>query len=266
MRIKYVLKPVIVLIVLGISVFARAKLDVWMEPKAALANSKEYVWYYLPHERNEQPLPTEKAKFLEEHSVLYVGQQDEKIIYLTFDDCPENKNISVILDVLEQHQAKATFFMTASYIKDHPDIVRRIVEDGSIIGNHTTNHVVVSQLSFEKFQTELQGVEEAYSNATGDQLPKYFRPPCGRFSEASLKYAEQMGYTTVFWSFCYPDWNENRQLSLEQVYTLILRELHPGEIMMLHSQSSTNVRVLELIISALSEMGYSFASIAEIPV
>ncbi len=265
MRIKYVLKRIIILVVLAISVFARVQINVWIDPKAIPAYSKEYIWYYLPHERNKQPLPMEKAKFLSEHSVLFVGKPDEKVVYLTFDDCPENNNIPLILDVLEKHKARATFFMTASYIRDHPEVIRKIVENGSIVGNHTTNHVVVSQLTFEKFQKELHGVEDAYQEATGQQLPKFFRPPRGRFSEASLKYADRMGYTTVFWSFCYRDWNEDRQPSADQVYAAILKELHPGEIMMLHSQSSTNVKALDMIVSALIEKGYAFGSIAEIP-
>ena len=88
MRIKYILKFVIILTILAISVFARVQLDIWMDPKAISVYSKEYIWYYLPHKRNEQPLPMEKAKFLKEHSVLYVGKPDEKVVYLTFDDCP----------------------------------------------------------------------------------------------------------------------------------------------------------------------------------
>lgn len=227
-------------------------------------STTEYMWYYLPHEPDKQPKPMEKAKYLGNYDVLFVGSPDSKSLYLTFDDCPNNSNIPKILDVLEKHDAPAIFFMTENYIRQHPDVIQRIVGGGSIVGNHTSSHVGVTGLSFSKFEEELNGVEEAYREATGFELPKYFRPPQGKFNELTLNYAERLGYTTVFWSFRYDDWNEYSQQSEEKAYKIIMSETHPGEILLLHSQSSTNVKILDRLLTAWEEQGYTFEPISDI--
>jgi len=228
-------------------------------------SSTEYLWYYLPHEPNEPPKPIEKAKYLDRYDVLYLGPADGNALYLTFDDCPNNDNIPKILDILEKHNAPAAFFMTKDYILKNPDIIRRILDDGCLVCNHTASHIYVTGVSFDKFAAELKGVEDAYREATGQELPKFFRPPQGRFSEITLDYAQRLGYTTVFWSFRYEDWDTCHQLSREQAYKIIMGETHPGEILLLHSQSSTNVNILDQLLTAWEEQGYSFHSIADIP-
>ena len=224
-------------------------------------STAEYMWYYLPHESEMQPRPMEKAKYIQNYNVLYVGEPEDKAIYLTFDDCPENGNIPGILDILEKHNASAAFFMTEAYIRKHPDIIRRIVSDGNLVCNHTSHHISVTRLSFEKFKAELRGVEEAYSEVTGQELPKFFRPPQGKFTELTLSYAEQLGYTTVFWSFRYVDWVVTNQPSEDRAFTTIMSETHPGEIALLHSQSKTNLRVLDKVLTAWEEKGYIFKSL-----
>lgn len=223
-----------------------------------------YLWYYLPHKPDEQPKPIEKAKYLDKYDVLYVGNPDEKTIYLTFDDCPENGHIPAILDTLEKHGASAAFFMTERYIRQHPDVVMRIADGGSLVCNHTASHISVTGLSFEQFRAELRGVEDAFREITGRSLPKFFRPPQGKFSEVTLSYAQQLGYTTVFWSFEYEDWNQGRQKSENSAFNTIMSETHPGEIVLLHSQSDTNVKILDRLMSAWEEQGYSFGSLADI--
>lgn len=262
-KLRFAFEIISILLILVLLAGARVEYAQWINADAAEVYAQEFRWYYLPHAQNKQPRPMEKAKFYEKYSVLYVGVPDEKIIYLTFDDCPENDNILAILDVLEKHQAPAAFFMTKPFIENHPDTVRRVLESGSLVCNHTSRHVNVAQLSFEKFKTELKGVEEAYFEVTGLQLPKYFRPPHGAFSEASLRYADEMGYTTVFWSFCYRDW-DTRQPSKGNALSAIIKEAHPGEIMLLHCQSSTNLQILDQALTSLSELGYGFGSLEDI--
>jgi peptidoglycan-N-acetylmuramic acid deacetylase len=228
-------------------------------------SSTEYLWYYLPHDPNTPPKPIEKAKYLDQYDVLYVGPSDSNTLYLTFDDCPNNDNISKILNTLEQHKATAAFFMTEDYISCHPDVIRRIVDDGCLVGNHTATHVGVTGLSFEKFTAELKGVEDAYREATGKDMPRYFRPPQGRFSEVTLSYAQRLGYTTVFWSFRYEDWDAYAQMSESLAKLTILAETHPGEILLLHSQSSTNVAILDQLLTEWEGQGFTFRSIADIP-
>jgi peptidoglycan-N-acetylmuramic acid deacetylase len=230
----------------------------------SILSSTEYLWYYLPHEPNEAPQPIEKAKYLTKYDVLYIGPTDEKALYLTFDDCPNNNNIPTILDTLEKHKAPAAFFMTEDYIRSHPDMVRRIAGSGSLVCNHTSSHTSVTGLSFEEFEAELKGVEDAYREATGQELPKFFRPPEGRFSEVTLNHARQLGYTTVFWSFRYEDWNVHNQKSEEQAFKIIMTETHPGEILLLHSQSNTNVKILDSLLTTWEEQGYTFKLISDI--
>ena len=119
-------------------------------------------------------------------------------------------------------------------------------------------------MTFEKFKAELAGVEDAYREATGEELPKFFRPPQGLFSEKTLSYAKELGYTTVFWSFRYEDWDLCNQPSDEKAYATIIGETHPGEIALLHAQSSANVRVLDRVLTAWEEAGYTFGSLCDI--
>jgi peptidoglycan-N-acetylmuramic acid deacetylase len=228
------------------------------------AAAREFMWYYLPHDEEEQPEPMEKAGYLKDYDVIYIGSPDRKVIYLTFDDCPENGNISSILDVLEEHHAPAAFFMTEVFIRKHPDVIRRIDGDGYLVCNHTAHHVSVTRLSFDKLKAEIKGVEDAFREVTGKELDKYFRPPQGKFNETSLSYTEELGYTTVFWSFRYTDWEVNNQPSEDAAYNTIMKETHPGEIVLLHCQSKTNVKVLDRVLDSWEQQGYTFGSIADI--
>ncbi len=238
-------------------------------PKAVSAPSPptvsmEYMWYYIPAGHGKQPYPMEKARFIKKHDVVYVGRPDRKVIYLTFDDCPENGNIPAILDVLEAHSATAAFFMTEVFIRRHPDVVRRMADDGYLVCNHTSHHVAVTRLSYEKFRAELKGVEDAYRSVTGKELAKYFRPPQGSFTERTLAYTEDLGYTTVFWSFRYVDWEVNSQPSEQKAFSTIIHETHPGAVVLLHCQSKTNVKVLDRVLDEWEQEGYVFDSLDDL--
>lgn len=263
MKTLYILMISAMMITL-LAMFANGVFEAPEECSVQQAAADEYMWYYLPHESQQQPKPMEKAPYIKNYPVIYVGNAEENKIYLTFDDCPANENIPTILDTLKSHHAVATFFMTEGYIRQNPDVINRILSEGSLIGNHTAKHVGVTRLNFDQFKAQLQGVEDAFYETTGTQLPKFFRPPQGLFSEQTLKFADEMGYTTVFWSFRYSDWDVNHQPSKECAYKTIMNETHPGEIVLLHSQSKTNVSILDSILSAWEEQGYSFGLISEI--
>lgn len=234
-------------------------------PEGQTVYADEFMWYYLPHDTDVPPQPMEKAAYISDYNVLYLGDTTQKVIYLTFDDCPNNDNIPEILDILDAHGATAAFFMNEAYILSHPDVICRIAESGSIVGNHTAHHIGMSRVTFEKFKSELAGVEDAYREATGEELPKYFRPPQGLFSEKTLSYAEELGYTTVFWSFRYEDWNLSNQPSDDRAFNTIMAETHPGEIALLHAQSPANLHVLDRVLTAWEEAGYTFGSLRDIP-
>jgi len=258
-----------VLLILFIALLALCANGVFEAPavcQTEQAAADEFMWYYLPHETDVQPEPMEKAPYIQKHRVIFVGSSEEKKIYLTFDDCPNNDNIPKIIETLKKHKATAAFFMTEAYIRRNPGIIRRIVEEGNLVCNHTAKHVAVTRLTFEEFKEQLSGVEDAYFDATGRNLPKYFRPPQGLFSERTLQYADELGYTTVFWSFRYEDWDVNNQPPPEAAYDLLMKETHPGEIALLHCQSATNVGVLDSVMTAWEEKGYSFGLISEIEI
>jgi peptidoglycan-N-acetylmuramic acid deacetylase len=231
----------------------------------AASSNAEYMWYYLPHEAGKQPAPMEKAAYLKEHianrDVYYAGGSVEKIIYLTFDDCPSNGNIPSILDTLESHNAQAAFFMTEKYIKDYPEVIKRISNDGCLVCNHTADHISVTRLSLDSFEKELRRVEDAFKYVTGDELPRYFRPPQGMFNENTLDFTQQLRYITIFWSFRYVDWEVNNQPSEYCAIKTILSETHPGEIALLHCQSNTNVNILDEVLSGWEELGYTLESL-----
>lgn len=228
--------------------------------------SKEYIWYCIPpHVDHTQPQPTEKAKFICDYPVIYVGSPTEKAIYLTFDDPAEDKRINDILDILLKHGASAAFFLNEKYMRDYPKTIRRMVLDGHFVCNHTDKHIRISTVKeFDRFKEELSGVEEAYEEATGMELPKYFRPPRGRFTELTLKFAEEMGYTTVFWSYSYVDWQKKKQPSQAKAVADILAQTHNGEIILLHTQSSTNIGILDELLTQWTKMGFVFKSLDEI--
>lgn len=258
---------ILILSVVMVTLLALLANGVFSVPETCIAeqaSTDEYMWYYLPHATQTQPKPMEKAPYIKNYNVIFVGDAKEKIIYLTFDDCPDNENIPAILDVLEQHQAPAAFFMTELFIRLHPKVIQRIVDDGNLVCNHTSKHVSVTRLTFEEFKKQLQGVENAYYEVTGHELPKFFRPPQGLFSQQTLEYAEELGYTIVFWSFRYGDWDVNNQLSNESAFQTIIGETHPGEIALFHCQSKTNVSILDSVLTAWEKQGYRFGSIEEI--
>ena len=135
-----------------------------------------------------------------------------QVIYLTFDAGFENGNTPAILDALKKHNVPATFFVVGTFISSNPDLIKRMVEEGHTVGNHTYHHPDMSQISTqEAFQKELGDVEEEYKKITGQEMTKYYRPPQGKYSETNLKMAKEMGYKTFFWSLAYVDWYENDQ-------------------------------------------------------
>ena len=154
------------------------------------------------------PMTAEK---LRELGGAYWDENGGKVLYLTFDAGYENGYTEEILDVLQELQVPAAFFLTGDYLSREPDLVRRMTAEGHIVGNHTMTHPDMTAVDAEKFRAELQGLEEKYFDITGQTLPKYYRPPQGVYDENSLKQARELGYQTVFWSLAYADWDNEHQ-------------------------------------------------------
>ena len=205
------------------------------------------------------------SEYLKNYNSFYVCNTEEKIIYLTFDAGFENGYTPNILDVLKKHNIKATFFLVGNYLETEPNLVKRMVEEGHIIGNHTYTHPDMSKISdVESFKNELVRFEEKYKEVTGQDLIKFYRPPQGKFNESNLKQANELGYKTFFWSLAYVDWYVNDQPTKEQAFKKLIPRIHPGAIVLLHSTSKTNSEILDELITKWKEMGYVFKNLNEI--
>lgn len=192
-------------------------------------------------------------------------EDEEKVIYLTFDAGYENGNIEKILDVLKEENVKATFFILDNLIFSNKELVGRMIDEGHLIGNHTCKHTDMSKVAdIEIFRRELSSLETLFEETYGVSMPKYYRPPEGKFSLDNLRWAEELGYKTVMWSFAYADWDNNNQMDESKALDKILTNLHNGEIMLLHPTSLTNAKIMKKLICELKNQGYKFGTVDEI--
>ena len=199
---------------------------------------------------------------LKAYDAAYLGNTNEKVLYLTFDSGYENGCTEKILDVLKKHNVPAAFFLVGNYIERNPDLVRRMVEEGHIVGNHTMHHKDMQKLSdLASFQKELEDLETLFKQTTGKDMPKYYRPPQGTYSKENLEMAKKLGYKPVFWSLAYVDWLSDSQPSDEQALGKLLPRTHNGAVVLLHSTSATNARILDELLTRWEQEGYRFASI-----
>ncbi len=214
----------------------------------------------------KRPIIDASPELLAKYNAHFVGNEDEKVLYITFDAGFENGNTPEILDALKEHNAPAAFFLVGNVLDREPELVRRIVEDGHIVGNHTAHHPDMSTISdINKFSAELSAVEEKYKEITGQEMKKFFRPPEGKFSEESLRMAHELGYATVFWSLAYVDWISDKQPDPDTAISTLCERVHPGAIVLLHSTSATNAKILSSLLAKWKEMGYTFKSLEELP-
>lgn len=208
------------------------------------------------------PVANASQEYLRNFDALYVGDTNKKEIYITFDAGFENGNTERILDALKKHGVKATFFLVGNYFETQPKLVKRMAEEGHTIGNHTYSHPDMSKIGdIQSFQTELQKNEALYRDVLGSEMPKLYRPPQGKFCEENLKMAQQLGYSTVFWSLAYVDWYTEDQPTPEQAFSKLLPRIHPGAVVLLHSTSSTNAEILDELLTKWEETGYSFGDL-----
>ena len=202
---------------------------------------------------------------LARYDAAYLGDPSEKVLYLTFDAGYENGCTPQILDTLKAQDVKAAFFLVGNYIQKNPDLVRRMVEEGHTVGNHTMHHPDMSAISDPKaFEKELKGLEDLYRQTTGEELPRFYRPPQGTYSRENLAMARELGYKTVFWSLAYVDWNNDAQPTREEALKKLLPRTHPGAVVLLHSTSATNAKILEELLTAWKEEGYRFGTLEEL--
>ena len=250
-----------IFIAIGVLLITAAVIAGLLLPKAAPTAS----WGLSFREPGKAPIGPDSDAVLQKMDAAYIGNSKEKVLYLTFDSGYENGCTEKILDVLKTHQVPAAFFLVGHYMEQNPDLVRRMVAEGHIVGNHTVHHYDMRKLADKGvFQAELQGLEVIFRNITGKELPRYYRPPQGLYSKDNLRYAKELGYKTVFWSLAYVDWNNDAQPTREYAMEKLLPRIHNGAVLLLHSTSKTNAEILDELLTKLKNDGYRFGTVDEL--
>lgn len=233
------------------------------ETNAKQISNKKICWGIRRNSEHEQPdVGLANRKILEDNQGICLGNKDQKVIYLTFDNGYEAGYTNKILDTLKANEVKATFFITAHYLNSASEIVQRMIEEGHIVGNHTVNHKSMPEITDEEIKDEVMKLHQAVYEKFGYEM-KYIRPPKGEFSERTIIATNNLGYRHVMWSFAYVDWEEDNQPSAEKAKKTILDNLHNGEIMLLHGNSKTNADILDSIIKEIKAQGYEIKSLDE---
>lgn len=203
---------------------------------------------------------------LKRNNAIFLGNTQEKELYLTFDNGYENGFTPGILDVLKEKQTPAAFFVTGHYIKDQPELIKRIAAEGHAVGNHSWSHPDMSTLGASRIAEELEKVRAGVEALTGEKTMRYLRPPRGIFSERVLKDCAGLGYTSVFWSIAYKDWETDKQKGAAYAYDRVMEQLHPGAVILLHSVSRDNAQALGRIIDEARARGYVFKHLDQLTV
>ena len=219
-------------------------------------------WGLSFQQEGQTPIGPAAVDTLKNYDAAYVGNTKEKVLYLTFDAGYENGCTAKILDTLKEQDIKAAFFLVGNYIEKNPDLVKRMVDEGHIVANHTMHHPDMSKISEkEAFSKELTNLESLFRSVTDKEMPKYYRPPQGIYSEKNLLLAKELGYKTVFWSLAYADWNNDAQPTKEQAFQKLLPRTHNGAVILLHSTSKTNGEILDDLLTHWKNAGYRFDTI-----
>lgn len=185
----------------------------------------------------------------------------EKVLYLTFDCGYEYQGITgQILDVLKEKNVKAAFFCTKDYIVKNSNFVNRMINEGHIVGNHSTTHPVFPDISRNKMKTELAGMND-YMKSNYGYSTKYFRFPTGAYSHNALELVTSCGYKSIFWSLAYSDWDTGNQKGTQYAFDTVTARLHPGSVMLLHAVSIDNANALPQIIDYAINNGYTFKTL-----
>ncbi len=225
-----------------------------------------YSWYVKRNREHKQPVLPPEFAFLDGVNAFYCDTRhpDDKVLYLTFDAGYENGNISAILDAMKEEDVKGSFFVLSHLVTENTALVRRMLDEGHLVCNHTARHRDLSKADRASFAGELADMERIYRDALGCEISRFYRPPEGRFSKENLEYAKELGYATVFWSFAYADWSNEAQPEPNAAIQKILSNTHPGAVILLHPTSETNARIMRELIRSWKALGYRFETVAEL--
>src|SRR5574344_363146 len=250
-------------IIICLIVFTIIAVSTWTVYNNIFATNSN--WGLSFRKKGNTPEGNASSEFLKQYNAYYVGNTNEKKVYLTFDAGYEAGYMPQRIEALKKNNVKATFFVVSTFLKSDPDLVKQIVKDGHTVGNHTTTHPNMSRMStMEDYKSEIEPVEELYKEITGEDMKKFYRPPQGVYSEENLKMAQELGYRTIFWSLAYVDWYKDKQPSKDEAFKKIIPRLHNGAIILLHSTSRTNAEILDELIQKIKSEGYEFSTLDEL--
>lgn len=259
---SFIQKVIGVVAILVFALATKESLEFHQVNSIKVANCKS--WGLGFHDDGTAPTANETKEELLKYDCYYLGDVEEKKIALSFDAGYDNGYTSKILDTLKEKEVNATFFVVGTFIDSNPKLIKRMKEEGHIIGNHTDHHKDMSNLSEEEFIKEIEAVETKLKTVIGTESDLFYRPPQGKYSIKNLEDAKKMGYKTCFWSLAYVDWYEDQQPTKKEAFDKLLGRIHNGAIVLLHSTSKTNCEILAELIDQYREMGYEIVSLKEI--
>ncbi len=229
-----------------------------MPCSAVYAADSTKIGYGQGTATDDKNRPVDAVQFNSRYGDLdaFALSEDEKRIIITFDQGYENGYTAKILDTLKEKDVQAIFFLTGPYAKTESALVQRMIDEGHILGNHGMTHASLPTLSDENAKEEIMSLHNYVMNNYGYQM-QYFRCPCGEYSEKALETAQNCGYKTLFWSSAYVDWKTDQQPSPQEGLQKLTESAHGGEILLLHSVSSTNAEILGDLIDSFRAMGYT---------
>lgn len=201
---------------------------------------------------------------VEKHGAIFLGDTTKKELFLTFDNGYENGYTGQILDTLKAKKVPAIFFVTGHYVKDQPELVKRMADEGHLIGNHSWSHPDMTKIPNARIREELEKVQTEVARIAGQKEMRFLRPPRGIFSDRSLAACKELGYTSVFWSIAYKDWDTKVQRGWRYAYDNVISQLHPGAVILLHAVARDNAEALGAIIDEARKQGYEFKSLDQL--
>ena len=233
------------------------------------AKAPALSWYCVRQKAHKQPQIEKDFAFAEDLNAYFIDHlhndaNPEKVVYLTFDAGYENGNVAKTLDALKEGGVSAAFFVLEHLIKAEPGLITRMVKEGHLVCNHTAHHPDLSLASPQRIKEEIDALEEAFTALTGKRMARYFRPPEGKFSRDMLQCIKELGYKTVFWSFAYADWDNNKQPDPQKAMQCVMDNIHNGAVLLLHPTSATNAEILPRVIAELKAQGYRFGTLEEL--
>lgn len=235
------------------------------EPMAQNSNEKKSHSYGVAKDGKANEISINNQKYFESNNLnafCLDTKSKDKVLYLTFDCGYENGYTEKILDVLKEKNVNAAFFCTLPQVKENPELIQRMIDEGHIVGNHSATHPSFAEISTEQMKEEIKSMED-YLKENFNYSEPYFRFPKGEYTDSAIKTVNSLGYSCVFWSLAYADWDLDNQKGEQYAYEKVISRLHPGAVILLHSVSPDNANALPRIIDEAKSQGYKFLSLRD---